>query len=210
MRSPMMSSASSRRAARSGCTPSVLATVSTAGSGPVAAGPAPAASAIGAGSSPLAPSLLAPSLLAPSPAPSALASAASAGGAASPSLAGAASCGGGAASAGAAAAGAFLRAAAALRRRSGENSVSVFIALGCYYTDPKMTTPTGTCPRRRVRKLQSGRGAPRRRRRRDDNYAPPPTEPLASAETDTETETFAWMLIAALTAAATWPLMHSA
>lgn len=37
-----------------------------------------------------------------------------------------------------------------------------------------------------------------------------PTEPLASAETDTETETFAWMLVAAFTAAAIWPLMHRA
>lgn len=34
-------------------------------------------------------------------------------------------------------------------------------------------------------------------------YAPPLTEPCASAETETDTLMFAWMLIAALTAAAT-------
>lgn len=43
-----------------------------------------------------------------------------------------------------------------------------------------------------------------------ESYAPPPAVADAEAETSTETLTFAWMFAAALTAAATWPLMHSA
>ena len=39
---------------------------------------------------------------------------------------------------------------------------------------------------------------------------PPPTEPLACAETSTETETFAWICVDAFTTAATWPLMQRA
>ena len=40
--------------------------------------------------------------------------------------------------------------------------------------------------------------------------AQPPTVPLAEAETSTETDTLAWIFVAALNAALTWPPMQSA
>lgn len=152
-----MSSASSRRAARSGWTPSADAIASTCGL-PTTDVASEDAEASAAGASPPSAAVAASPPSAPSDAAGAASGAASAGG-----------CG----------AGAVARAAAALRRVRVENSVSVFMG-ACYTKPPADASPADP--------------------RSSADQAPPPTEPLAWAETDTDTETFASM----------WPIMFAA